>query len=226
MVADSFEAAREAGYKVRVDYDDRDARAPASTAPAPRPSAKSRRKAKGSRKVGDAAAAFAAAPVKIDARYSTPTQHHNPIELFTTTCVWDGPKLTIYEPTQGLYGLRAAVAKQFGIDQDMVRTVSRYVGGGFGSKGAPSARTAWIALAAKRLGRPVKLVADPRAGLHHRHLPRRNPPPPAPGRLARRQAHGADPRGLGGHLAAVEIQRLRRRRRPRACTLAPTSRRR
>src|SRR6202012_1442864 len=101
---------------------------------------------------GDFAGAFAQAPIQIDARYSTPTQHHNPIELFTTTCVWDGPNLTIYEPTQGMYGLRGAIAKQLGIDQDRVRTISRFVGGGFGSKGAPGSRTAWIALAAKRLG--------------------------------------------------------------------------
>ena len=58
-----------------------------------------------------------------------------------------------------MYGLRAAIAKQFGIEPDEVRTISHYVGGGFGSKGAPTARTAWVALAAKRLQRPVKLVA-------------------------------------------------------------------
>src|SRR6202012_2668183 len=107
---------------------------------------------------GDFATAFAAAPVQIDARYSTPTQHHNPIELFTTTCVWDGPNLTIYEPSQGMYGLRANVARQLGIDQNRVRMISRYVGGGFGSRGGTTARTAWIAIAARRLNRPVKLV--------------------------------------------------------------------
>src|SRR6185437_4620461 len=95
---------------------------------------------------------------KIDARYSTPTQHHNPLELFTTTCVWDGPSLTIYEPTQSMYGLKAAIARQLSLDPANVRTISRYCGGGFGSKGAPTSRTAWVALAAKRLKRPVKLV--------------------------------------------------------------------
>jgi len=156
VVADSFEAAREAAYKVRVDYETE-----TSSAGFDSPGVDIERKISQQGKdptKGDASAAFAEAPLKIDARYSTPTQHHNPIELFTTTCVWEGPNLTIYEPTQGMYGLRGAVAKQLGIEQDRVRTVSRYVGGGFGSKGAPGARTAWIALAAKRLGRPVKLV--------------------------------------------------------------------
>ena len=81
------------------------------------------------------------------------------MELFTTTCAWDGPKLTIYEGSQSMWGLKANVAEQLGIDPTMVRTVSRYVGGAFGSRGGTTSRTAWIAIAAKRLGRPVKLVA-------------------------------------------------------------------
>ena len=139
VVADTFEAAREAGYKFIVEYD---AEGPSATFDSPGAETERKFAEDGDPAVGDAPAAFAAAPVQLDARYFTPTQHHNPIELFTTTCVWDGPKLTIYEPSQGMYGLRAAVAKQLGMDQDLVRTVSRYVGGGFGSKGVPGARTA------------------------------------------------------------------------------------
>ncbi len=158
VVAESFEAAREAAHKVEVDYA---AEAPSATFDSPgaetlpRPGGEQHKDPT----KGDAAAAFAAAPVKIDARYSTPTQHHNPIELFTTTCVWDGPHLTIYEPSQSMYGLKAGVARQLGIDPDKVRTVSRYVGGAFGSRGGTTSRTAWIAIAARRLGRPVKLMA-------------------------------------------------------------------
>jgi xanthine dehydrogenase YagR molybdenum-binding subunit len=58
-----------------------------------------------------------------------------------------------------MWGLKAAIAKQLDMDPERVRTVSRFVGGAFGSKGGPTSRTAWIAIAAKRLGRPVKLVA-------------------------------------------------------------------
>ena len=58
--------------------------------------------------VGDFQGAYAAGEVKIDARYSTPTQHHNPMELFTTSCVWNGGKLTIYESSQFVRGLRSA----------------------------------------------------------------------------------------------------------------------
>jgi len=157
VVAETYEAAREAAHRVVVRYA---AETPSATFDSPGASTEPKKASPESEEPakGDAAAAFAAAPVKIDARYSTPTQHHNPLELFTTTCVWDGPKLTIYEPTQSMYGLKAAVAKQLGLDLANVRTVSRYVGGGFGSKGAATSRTAWVALAARRLKRPVKLV--------------------------------------------------------------------
>ena len=109
-------------------------------------------------KVGDAEAAFAAAAVKIDAHYSTPTQHHNPIELFTTTCAWQGDELTIDEPSQFVYGLKNGVAEQLGLDPAKVHAVSHYIGGAFGSKASITPRTAIVALAAKRINRPVKLV--------------------------------------------------------------------
>ena len=48
--------------------------------------------------------AIAGAEVSIDAEYATPTQHHNPIELFATTCVWTGDQLTIYEPASSSMG--------------------------------------------------------------------------------------------------------------------------
>jgi xanthine dehydrogenase YagR molybdenum-binding subunit len=108
---------------------------------------------------GDAAAAFDAAEVILDAEYGTPTQHHNPIELFSTTCVWTGDQLTVYEPSQFVYGLKNGVATRLGISPDNVRVVSHYVGGAFGSKGTMTPRTAMVALAAKRLNRAVKLVA-------------------------------------------------------------------
>src|SRR5262245_65133408 len=91
----------------------------------------------------------------VDAEYATPTQHHNPLELFTTTCVWQGDRLTVYEPSQFVHGLKNGVAQRLGIDADKVHVVSHYVGGAFGSRGNMTPRTA---LAAKKLNRPVKLV--------------------------------------------------------------------
>ncbi|HEY3951473.1 xanthine dehydrogenase family protein molybdopterin-binding subunit [Phenylobacterium sp.] len=157
VVADTYEAAREAGHKVAVRYAEE---APSATFDSPgaaeQPKPSNPQQPEPAK--GDAEAAFAKAPLKIEARYSTPTQHHNPLELFTTTCVWDGPRLTIYEPSQSMWGLKNALARQLGIDPANVRTVSHFVGGAFGSRGAATSRTAWVALAARRLKRAVKLV--------------------------------------------------------------------
>ena len=109
---------------------------------------------------GDIDAALARADVVIDEEYATPTQHHNPIELFTTTCAWQNNRLTIYEPSQFVYGLKNGAAKTLGIDPGQVRVINPFVGGAFGSKGQLTPRTGLIALAAKRLNRPVKLVAS------------------------------------------------------------------
>ncbi len=155
VVADTYEAAREAANKVDVQYMDEPASA---TLDSPGVDIRSAKPDGRKPQKGDTVAAFAAAPVTVEAQYQTPAQHHNPIELFTTTCVWDGPNLTIYEPSQFMWGLKAAVAEQLGLDPANVRTISRYIGGGFGAKGGITSRTAWIAIAARRLGRPVKLV--------------------------------------------------------------------
>jgi xanthine dehydrogenase YagR molybdenum-binding subunit len=155
VVADTYEAAREAAHKVEVTYAQE---VPSATFDAMGTSTQEHKPQRGpDPKRGDAAGAHASAPVKFEARYSTPTQHHNPIELFSVTCVWDGEKLTIYEPSQFMWGTKASAANQLNLEPDKVRAISRYVGGAFGSKG-PNPRTRWIARAARRVGRPVKLV--------------------------------------------------------------------
>src|SRR5206468_6201093 len=71
----------------------------------------------------------------------------------------NGDSLTIYEPSQYVYGLKNGVPDQLGISPEQVRVINPYVGGAFGSKGSMAPRTAIIASIARRLGRPVKLVA-------------------------------------------------------------------
>lgn len=157
VLADSYEIARDAAFRVRVDY------APETpSATFGSPGAEEEVRDDGEHhdySVGDAEAALASADATVDAWYETPTQHHNPIELFTTTAEWNEGKLTIWEPSQFVYGLRGNVAEQIGIDPTDLHVMSKFVGGSFGSKGCATARTAWIAIAARRIGRPVKLVA-------------------------------------------------------------------
>jgi xanthine dehydrogenase YagR molybdenum-binding subunit len=155
VVAETYEAAREAANKVEVTYVQEQ---PSASFDSPGVESQPHKPQKGpDPNKGDAANAFAAAAVKIDAKYATPTQHHNPIELFTSTCAWEGAKLTIYEPSQFMWGTKNSVAAQIKVDPEHVHAISRYIGGAFGSKG-PNPRTAWVAIAAKRVGRPVKLV--------------------------------------------------------------------
>src|SRR5581483_7746836 len=160
VVADSFEAANEAASRVQPRYSEQ---APSATFGSQgltqQDATQVSERHKHLPQAGDAEAALTGAAVTIDVEYETPTQHHNPMELFTTTCAWTGDQLTVYEPSQFVYGLKNALAERLGIDPGKVRVVSSYVGGAFGSKGTMTPRTALIALAARRLNRPVKLVA-------------------------------------------------------------------
>jgi xanthine dehydrogenase YagR molybdenum-binding subunit len=162
VVADSYEGAREAAHKVKVAYMPT---RPSATfgsegVKVEDATAAANQMGKHIPHKDDAEAALAAADVVIDAEYATPTQHHNPMELFTTTCAWEGDRLTVYEPSQFVYGLKNGVAQRLGIEADKVHVVSHYVGGAFGSRGSMTPRTALVAFAAKKLNRPVKLVAS------------------------------------------------------------------
>jgi len=154
VVADTFEAAREAAYRAKFTYD---AERPSATFGEPGTSESSVKKKLP--QAGDVKAAFDAAEVKLEVDYGTPAQHHNPIELFTTTVVWNNDQVTVYEPSQFMYGLKNNLAEALRLKPDQVRAVSPFVGGAFGSKAQLTPRTALVALAARRLNRPVKLVA-------------------------------------------------------------------
>lgn len=161
VVADTFEAASEAAARIELSYAGETPSATlASKGTEIRPGAGASPMYPEDPEKGDVDAAFEAAPVKLDAEYHTASETHNPIELFSTTCMWADGKLTIHEPTQNVYGVRGEVARELRIDPSLVRVVSPYVGGGFGSKGPVTPRTALIALAAKRLGRPVRCVVS------------------------------------------------------------------
>jgi xanthine dehydrogenase YagR molybdenum-binding subunit len=160
VVADSHEAAREAAYRTKITYDEQMPSATfKSVGITEEDASKVSARAKDLPQAGNADAAIASADVTLDVEYGTPTQHHNPIELFTTTCVWRDGELTVYEPSQFVYGLKNALAQKLGIAPEMVHVVSPFVGGAFGSRGQFSPRTGFVAAAARKLNRPIKLVA-------------------------------------------------------------------
>ncbi|MBV9348648.1 MAG: xanthine dehydrogenase family protein molybdopterin-binding subunit [Pseudolabrys sp.] len=154
VVADTYEAAREAAYKAKFEIATEKPSAGFHSEGVKEASPK-----KSEPKAGDAEKAFDDAAVKFEGWYGTPTQHHNPIELFTTTVAWNNDELTVYEPSQFMYGLKNSLASKVGVKPEKVRAISHFVGGAFGSKAQLTPRTGLVALAAKRLNRPVKLVA-------------------------------------------------------------------
>jgi len=111
---------------------------------------------------GDVVAALAAAEITLDRTYSTAMYHNNPLEPHATTALWDPTArepLTLWDSTQGVHPARATVCEVFGLEQEQVRVVCPYVGGGFGSKGEPHANVMLTVMAARALpGRPVKLA--------------------------------------------------------------------
>jgi xanthine dehydrogenase YagR molybdenum-binding subunit len=160
VLAETFEAAREAAHRVKVNYTQENPTASFESQGTTAGRAKDQlSQFKEDPRVGNFATAFDQAEVKLAASYETPTQHHNPMELFATSCVWNGDQLTVYEPSQYVHGLKNGVAEQLAIDPDKVRVINSYVGGAFGSKGSMTPRTAIIASIARKLNRPVKLVA-------------------------------------------------------------------
>jgi xanthine dehydrogenase YagR molybdenum-binding subunit len=86
------------------------------------------------RKIGDADAALAAAPVKVDATYTTPRQNHNAIEPHAATVAWHGEELLVHDASQWVTATAWSLGQVFGIDESKVHVTSPYVGGGFGAK--------------------------------------------------------------------------------------------
>jgi xanthine dehydrogenase YagR molybdenum-binding subunit len=110
-------------------------------------------------KRGDAARAFKAAPVRVEAEYRMPVEHHNPMEMFGTTVVWEGDgRLTIHDKTQGPQNCRNYVASVFGMPKNKVRVLSPYVGGAFGSGLRPQYPLPLAVLAALALKRSVQVT--------------------------------------------------------------------
>ena len=109
-------------------------------------------------KRGDVEAGLAAASKRIDATYETPIQYHNAMEPHAIVVAWDGDTLSIDTPSQGLAMAQGRIAGLFGISPDKIHIRSPFLGGGFGSKGLIAGPQILGIMAARLVGRPVKLV--------------------------------------------------------------------
>jgi len=157
VVADTSERAREAASLLEVSYapdavhaslaaDVGQGRTPQTAGPRAKPDSER----------GDLIAGLASAAARVEGVYTTANQHHHPMEMHGVVAVWPSKDaLTVYDTSQGIFGCRARLATIFELPLDRVRVISHFVGGGFGCKGSLWSH---VALAARVVGRPVRLV--------------------------------------------------------------------
>ncbi|MES2197454.1 MAG: aldehyde oxidoreductase molybdenum-binding subunit PaoC [Pseudomonadota bacterium] len=157
VVAETFEQARAAAELVRVDYSSaegafdlaavKDTGKPAEVTGGPADTA-----------VGDFAGAFAAAPIQLDATYTTPDEAHAMMEPHASMAAWNGDKLTLWTSNQMIDWSVGDLATTLGIAKENVRLISPFIGGGFGGKLFIRADALLAALGARAAGRPVKVA--------------------------------------------------------------------
>jgi xanthine dehydrogenase YagR molybdenum-binding subunit len=160
VVADSHERAQHAASLVRVAYD----RAPAVTT-IDEGRARSYEAERlfggllpGRSERGDVDAALAQADVRIDVALRMAANHHNPMEAPSTVATWEGGRLTIHESTMGVRATQLTVAHLLGLPLSHVRVLAPFVGGSFGMKAMVWPSVTLTAMAARAVGRPVKLM--------------------------------------------------------------------
>lgn len=159
VVAETFEQARAAAGLLKVSYTKTkgafDLKAQKASAPVPK---KGEFGPPPQTNVGDFEGAFTAAPIKLDETYLTPDQSHAMMEPHATIAHWEGDKLTCWCSIQQMnWGVRD-VAVILGIPKENIRLISPYIGGGFGGKGTVLSDIIAASLAAKAVGRPVKVT--------------------------------------------------------------------
>ncbi|HET6145415.1 MAG TPA: xanthine dehydrogenase family protein molybdopterin-binding subunit, partial [Candidatus Acidoferrales bacterium] len=103
---------------------------------------------------------LAQAEIKIDQVYTTPIEHHNPMEPHATIAQWDGNHLTLHDATQNIFGVRGTIAQIFAISEEQIHVIAPFIGGAFGCKGQTWSHVPLAAMAAKHVNRPVKLVLE------------------------------------------------------------------
>ena len=130
--------------------------------------------------------ALARAAVRIEQTYTIPAEHHNPMEPHATVAVWDGPKLTLYDKTQGVDMVQGQASQALGIPKEDIRVISPFMGGAFGSALRAWPHVFFAALAARQVDRPVKLVLTGQSDVPGYGLSAANPSESSSGREPRR----------------------------------------
>lgn len=158
VLAESYEVARDAGIRIKVEYEETEGRfdfeahkgettkPPFNNIPA-------------YFEKGDFGQAMKDAVTSVDVTYTTPSQNSSAMEPHASIAMWDEDgALTLYGSYQMPTSDKSQLAKSLGVSDEKVRIISHYIGGGFGSKLGIAPESVAAAVAAKQLGRPVKAV--------------------------------------------------------------------
>jgi len=149
VVAETFEQARFASRLIKATYTEEKSQTETM---------KGETKAMRSPAVrGNPSDAFKNAAVKISAEYTIPIEHHNPMEPHAAIAVWEGEKLTLFDKTQGVMGVRGHLAQSFAMKPENIQVISPFVGGAFGCALNPNYYPFLTAMAAREIKRPVKV---------------------------------------------------------------------
>lgn len=150
VVAESFEEARNAAKHLHIEFEVEDAIFDASEVEA--------EPQDGATQQGDLAQAMAEAEYSVDISYTTEGHASAAMEPHAAIADWDGETLTVRASLQMLNYNIGELADSMDLDESKVRLISRYVGGGFGSKLGISQEVVAASIAAMQLGRPVRVV--------------------------------------------------------------------
>ncbi|MEM8675380.1 MAG: xanthine dehydrogenase family protein molybdopterin-binding subunit [Cyanobacteria bacterium P01_G01_bin.67] len=166
VVADTFERARDAAYKLKIEYKTETPQVNAQQANYQKATGmfgEDMEYLAGEFETSDFSVAKSAAAGTVEATYSTEQEIHAPMEPHALVAHWeDQDSITIYEPTQWVQGSQRTYAELLGIPVEKVRIISPYIGGAFGSKAFPWSHGILCVAAAREIQRPLKVVVSRR----------------------------------------------------------------
>ncbi|MEV7284922.1 aldehyde oxidoreductase molybdenum-binding subunit PaoC [Streptomyces sp. NPDC093252] len=158
VVAETFEQARAAANLIRVSYVRTSGKFDLAKAAPKAPLAGAYGAPPAPVRIGDFAAAFDSAPVRLDETYTTPDESHAMMEPFASIAAWKAGELTVWTSNQLVAQAKYSLAQALSIPPEKVRVDSPYIGGGFGGKLFVCADAVLAAIGAKTVGRPVKVA--------------------------------------------------------------------
>lgn len=170
VVAETLDQAERAASALWIEYAASrpvvDAHDPKAASAIPEAGRRPGTRAQADKERGDADSSIAGAAVKVDATYDMARENHNPMEPHATIAAWAGDRLTLWSKSQFVVNEQAEIAAIFGIPRESVQVICPFIGGAFGTSLRTWPHVTLAAIAARHVGRPVKLVLTRKQMFH------------------------------------------------------------